>query len=430
MDAVTVPAAGPGRAWDLEVPGDKSISHRALILSALADGTARVWGLQAGLDVAATRRVLGRLGVRIEPDGDGWRVEGRGVGGLAEPDGVLDCGNSGTTMRLAAGVLAGHGFLSVLAGDASLHGRPMARVLDPLREMGALAVGRAEDTLPPLVLRGGTLRALTWTSPVASAQVKGAVLLAGLHARGTTRVEEPGASRDHTERMLAAQGASVATGPGWVEVAGRPRLRARDLAVPGDPSAAAFWAAAALLVPGGRAVVRGVTLNPTRTGLFRILRRMGASVELVPTGEACGEPVGDVRVEHGPLQGVEIGPDEVPAAIDEFPVLGAVAAVARGETVVRGAAELRHKESDRIGLLAGELARAGVAVDTFADGFRIRGGGPLSSARFRSHGDHRLAMALGVLCLALPQGGRVEGAAAADVSYPGFWAALAGGARP
>ncbi|MEW6487118.1 MAG: 3-phosphoshikimate 1-carboxyvinyltransferase [Thermodesulfobacteriota bacterium] len=423
METVTLAPPAPLRR-DLRVPGDKSVSHRALLFAALAQGESRIEGLQAGLDVAATRRALEHLGVAIRDEKGVVAVEGVGVGGLAEPGDAIDCANSGTTMRLLAGVLAGHSFLSVLTGDASLRRRPMARVLDPLREMGALALGRQEDTRAPLVLRGGSLRALTWLLPVASAQVKSAVLLAGLHARGTTWVEEPELSRDHTERMLAAMGAEVLREGRRVGVRGHPRLRAGELAVPGDPSSAAFWVAAALLVPGSRVRVRQVSLNPTRIGFLHILQRMGAPLSIEPTGDACGEPVGDVVAEHGPLRGVSVDPAEVPSAIDEFPVLGAVAAVARGETEVRGAEELRHKESDRIDTLAGELRKAGVAVETFADGMRISGGRPLRPARFQSHGDHRLAMALGVLALAIPGGGEVEGADAASVSYPGFWKEL------
>jgi 3-phosphoshikimate 1-carboxyvinyltransferase len=425
VDTLTVRDVGP-IVGEIRPPGDKSISHRALILAALADGTSRIEGLQAGLDVLATRRALEELGVRLQVVGHGVSVEGRGVGGLQEPADVIDCANSGTTMRLLAGVLAGHGFLTILTGDGHLLRRPMARVLDPLREMGALALGRMEDTKAPLVLRGGSLRAVTWTSPVASAQVKSAVLLAGLHARGTTWVEEPAASRDHTERMLSAMGAAVIAEGRRVGTRGRPTLRAAEFTIPGDPSAAAFWAAAALMIPGSKVRVSGVCLNPTRTGFFRILQRMGAPVALEIKAEACGEPIGDVVVEHGPLVGVSVEPEEVPAAIDEFPVLGAVAAVARGETEVCGAEELRHKESDRIDTLAAELGKAGVEVQTFADGLRISGGSPLSSVRFQSHGDHRLAMALGVLALAIPGGAEVDGAAAAEVSYPGFWEELLG----
>jgi 3-phosphoshikimate 1-carboxyvinyltransferase len=423
VDTVTLgPIAALRR--DVRVPGDKSVSHRALLLSALAAGESRIAGLQAGLDVTATRRALEALGVGIRVEKGTVAVEGVGVGGLSEPEDAIDCANSGTTMRLLAGILAGHPFLSVLTGDHSLRRRPMARVLDPLREMGALALGRREDTRAPLVLRGGSLRSLTWLLPVSSAQVKSAVLLAGLHARGVSWVEEPELSRDHTERMLEAMGAEVVRKGLRVGVRGGGRLRPGQFSVPGDPSSAAFWAAAALVVPGSRVRVRGVGLNPTRTGFFRILQRMGAPVTLEVTGEEWGEPVGDVIAEYGPLQGVVVEPAEVPAAIDEFPVLGAVAAVARGETEVRGAEELRHKESDRIDALAGELRKAGVAVETFPDGLRIRGGRPLDPARFQSHGDHRLAMALGILALATPRGGVVEGADAADVSYPGFWREL------
>ncbi len=410
---------------DLEVPGDKSVSHRALLLAALAAGTSRLRGLAPGRDVASTRSALERLGVEVREGPDDWvEVSGRGVGGLVEPEDVIDCGNSGTTMRLLAGVLAGHGFLSVLTGDASLRRRPMARVLDPLREMGALAIGRAEDSLAPLVIRGGPLRAVTWRPPVASAQVKSAVLLAGLHARGTTWVEEPVPTRDHTERMLLAMGAQVVREPGRVGVRGRPRLRPLELEVPGDPSSAAFWVAAALVVPGSRVRIRGVLLNPTRTGFFKLLQRMGADLSMEATGEAAGEPVGVIEVCHGKLRGIEVGPAEVPGAVDELPLLGVVATRAQGVTTVRGAAELRHKESDRIEALAAELAKAGARVETFPDGFRVHGGGPLRAARFESHGDHRIAMALGVLSLCLPEESEILGAGSADVSYPGFWDAL------
>ncbi|MBI5016977.1 MAG: 3-phosphoshikimate 1-carboxyvinyltransferase [Deltaproteobacteria bacterium] len=423
---MTVQSRAPIRR-EVVVPGDKSLSHRALLFAGLAEGTSRIRGLQGGLDVAATRRCLEAMGVAIRSDGEGLQVEGRGVGGLTEAADVLDCANSGTSIRLLSGVLAGHPHLSVLSGDEYLRRRPMARVLDPLREMGALAVGRAEDTRAPLVIRGGSLRGLTWTLPVASAQVKSAVLLAGLHARGTTWVEEPAPSRDHTERMLQAMGADVLREGSRVGVRGPGRLKATEFPVPGDPSSAAFWVAAALLVPGSRVRVRGVCLNPTRTGFFRILQRMGAPVLMQETGTACGEPVGDIVAEYGPLVGVSVARDEVPSAIDEFPALGAVAAVARGETEVTGAEELRHKESDRIDALAAELRKAGVAVETFSDGMRIAGGAPLQPARFQSHGDHRLAMALAVLALAIPGGAVIEGAAAAAVSYPGFWQELLGG---
>ncbi|TLN18945.1 3-phosphoshikimate 1-carboxyvinyltransferase, partial [bacterium] len=410
MAREVVSARGPLKGV-VTVPGDKSISHRALMFSALAEGRSVIRGLQKGLDVKATRQCFEALGVVFEESDGVIAVNGLGVGGLKESFDVLDCLNSGTTMRLMSGILAGHGFLSVLTGDQHLRKRPMARILDPLREMGALALGREEDTRAPLVIRGGSLGALEWVTPVASAQVKSAVLLAGLHARGTTWVVEPAATRDHTERMLGGMGAEIKRdGPLRVGIVGRPKLRPFEIEVPGDPSSAAFWAAAALMVPGSELTVRGISLNEGRTGFFRILKRMGADIEMRETGLAAGEPVGDVTIAYSKLTGVTVEPDEVPSAIDEFPVLGAVAAIAEGETVVTGAEELRFKESDRIDALAGELRKAGVPVQTFRDGLKITGGANLSPALFDSHGDHRLAMSAAILSLAIKGGGAIEGA--------------------
>jgi len=420
-----VKAAGPLKG-EVRVPGDKSLSHRALLFPALAEGTSKVTGLQGGLDVRATRDCLTKLGVLFREEAGALYIEGRGIGGLSEPEEILDCANSGTTMRLMSGVLAGHPFLSVLTGDEHLIKRPMARVLDPLREMGALALGRREDTLAPLVFRGGSLRSLTWESPVASAQVKSAILLAGLHARGVTWVAEPKPTRDHTERMLGGMGAEVFYEEGnRVGIKGGGKLSPIEMAVPGDPSSAAFWAGAALMVPGSEITVKNICLNEGRTGFFSLLKRMGAEVEVNATHTAAGEPVGDVRVRYSALEAIEVLPEEVPAAIDEFPVFGAVAALARGETIIRGAEELRFKESDRIEALAGELRKAGIKVETFEDGMAITGGAKLTPATFASHGDHRLAMSMAVLSLAIPGGGAIEGAEAASVSYPEFWDTLA-----
>lgn len=423
MDSVTVGPSGPVLK-DLRVPGDKSISHRALMFSALADGSSRISGLQTGHDVLSTRSALEALGISICGGVDCVIVEGRGLKGFKEATDVIHCGNSGTTMRLMAGVLAGQDFFSILTGDGSLLTRPMARVLNPLREMGAVVAGRESDAKAPFSLRGGKLTGLTWKSPVASAQVKSAVLLAGLNANGSTFIEEPALSRDHTERMLAAMGCEILRENCRVGLVGGSSLRAVDFDVPGDPSSAAFWVAAALMVPGSKVCVRNVSLNPTRIGFFQILQRMGAPVEMIVKSEQCGEPVGDICVEYGELQGVVVSPEEVPSAIDEFPVLCVVAALAGGETEIRGAEELRHKESDRIGAVAWELEKAGAQVQTFADGICISGGKPLHSARFNSRGDHRLAMAFGVLSLALKGGGVIEDAGAAAVSYPGFWKEL------
>lgn len=426
MSELTIQSNGPIKR-EVRVPGDKSISHRALMFAALADGDSKLTGVQAGLDVKATRNCVEALGIVVEPVGDALIVHGRGPTGLTEPAEVLDALNSGTTMRLFSGILAGQEFLSVITGDVHLRRRPMARVLDPLREMGALALGRREDTLAPLVLRGGSLRAIEWHMKVSSAQVKSAVLLAGLYARGTTWVEEPAKSRDHTERMLSAMGVEITlVNDTRVGIRGRQTPRAVEMHVPGDPSSAAFWGAAALMVPGSEVTVKNVSLNPTRTGFFALIKRMGAEVELRETHVSMGEPVGDVTVRYSALSGIEVGPEEVPAAIDEFPVFSVVAALAKGETTIRGAEELRHKESDRIDAVAGELRKAGVPVATFADGMTITGGAKLSPAAFDSHSDHRLAMAFGILGLAIPGGAKILGAQASKVSYPDFWTTLLG----
>lgn len=426
MAIVEVKRSGP-IVREVTVPGDKSISHRALMFAALADGESVISGLQEGLDVNSTRACLEGVSVEIIDEKDSLRVMGRGLGGLTEPTDILDCGNSGTTIRLMSGIMAGQSFLSILTGDKHLRRRPMARILDPLREMGALALGRAEDTLAPVIIRGGSLRAIQWKLPVASAQIKSAVLLAGLHARGTTWVEEPGLSRDHTERMLGAMGVEFEReGELRVGIRGRSKPKPVDMLIPGDPSSAAFWAAAALIVPGSKVTVKNVSINPTRIGFFELIKRMGAQVEITETGLSMGEPVGDITIEHGPLKGIAVGAQDVPSAIDEFPVFAALAAVAEGETEITGAEELRHKESDRIDAVAGELSKAGVKVETYRDGMRITGGAKLIPARFASHDDHRLAMTAGVLSLGIEGGGVVEGAEAADVSYPGFWKELLG----
>lgn len=427
MDELKIESSGPIKR-DLTVPGDKSISHRAFMFASLADGTSRLHGVQKGLDVKATRNCVEALGIKIEEDGGDLIVHGKGPDGFSEPEDVLDAMNSGTTMRLMAGILAGQPWLSVMTGDRHLRKRPMARILNPLREMGALALGRNEDNLAPLVIRGGQLRAIDWGMNVASAQVKSAVLLAGLYARGVTWVSEPLKSRDHTERMLASMGVEILTeGDLKVGIRGRQKPRPVEMEVPGDPSSAAFWGGAALMVPGSVVTVRNVALNPTRTGFFALIKRMGADLETLETGTSMGEPVGDVTVRYSKLKGIEITEAEVPAAIDEFPVLAAVAAVADGETLICGAEELRHKESDRIDTVAGELRKAGVAVETFPDGMRITGGSKLNPAVFESHGDHRIAMAFGVLALAVQGGAKVKGGEAAAVSYPDFWRELAGG---
>ena len=409
---------------ELRVPGDKSISHRAAIFNAVARGRARIDNYLPGADCLSTLACLRALGVRIttldaSPRALTLLVEGSGA--LAEPTGVLDAGNSGTTMRLLAGLLAGHEMFAVLSGDDSLRSRPMGRVVEPLRSMGARIWGRKGDTLAPLAIRGGGLRAIAYDLPVASAQVKSALLLAGLTADGETRLREPARSRDHTERLLAAMGARLAVDGLVVRLAGRATLEARDVAVPGDISSAAFWLVAAALHPRAEITLRGVGLNPTRAGVLEVLRAMGARLNVEGVREEAGEPVGDLTVRSSSLKGLDIGGDLIPRLIDELPVLAVAAAFASGTTTVRDAAELRVKETDRIGALAGELRRFGVRIEERADGFRIEGGAPLLGSSCHSHGDHRLAMALAVAGLVADGETVIEGAGAVDVSYPGFW---------
>jgi 3-phosphoshikimate 1-carboxyvinyltransferase len=402
----------------LRVPGDKSISHRALLFAALATGQSRVTHLADGDDVRRTRGALECLGVSIRGDGE-VTVAARGVAGWREPETVVDCGNSGTTMRLLSGLLAGRPFLSVLTGDASLRSRPMARVAEPLRAMGAAVDGRDGGEYAPLAIRGGALHGRRFELPVASAQVKSAIILAGLQAEGVTEVHEPARSRDHTERMLAALGAPVRRlDDGRVAVeAGAPDPF--ELDVPGDPSSAAFFAVAASIVPGSHIVLEDLALNPTRIGFVAVLQRMGARVGIVPTGAALGEPVGDVTVEAAPLRATEIAGDEIPSVIDELPALAVAAAYAEGTTAIRDAAELRVKETDRIGTIHQELTELGITATTQPDGLVIEGGAPRSS-RFKSHGDHRVGMAAAVAALGARGESTVRGWGAVATSYPGF----------
>jgi 3-phosphoshikimate 1-carboxyvinyltransferase len=409
----------------VRVPGDKSISHRALILGALAAGRTTVRGLAQGGDCRSTRACLAALGVRIEesqgPEGPILHVEGRGLGGLLPPVAPLDAGNSGTTARFLMGVLAGHGFAATLTGDASLSRRPMLRVAGPLGLMGA-RIDTTDGHLPATVT-GGALRGITYEMPVASAQVKSAILLAGLHAEGVTTVVEPEQTRDHTERALAMFGASVSVAGRTVSVSGGGSLAAVDLSVPGDPSSAAFWAAAATALPGAEVEIEGVGLNPTRTSFLGVLERMGARVETTRAPVGAGEPMGVMSVRHASLRGVVIAPHEVPGLIDELPALAA-AATHGGALSVSGAAELRVKESDRISALAAGLRGLGANVEEFADGFRIDGSQRLAGGVADAAGDHRLAMAFAIAALGASGASRIIGAEAVAVSYPGFFDTL------
>jgi 3-phosphoshikimate 1-carboxyvinyltransferase len=402
----------------LRLPGDKSISHRALLFAALATGRSSLTNLATGDDVLATRAALDALGVGIRTGADAITVSGTGLGGWREPEMVLDCGNSGTTMRVLSGALAGRPFLSVLTGDSSLRQRPMRRVSEPLRAMGARVDGRADGAFAPLVIRGGELHAVRHELPVASAQVKSALMLAGLQAEGTTEIVSPAISRDHSERMLAALGVPIEVEGRTVRVqVGAPEPFQLD--VPGDPSSAAFFVVAALITPGSDLTIESLSLNPTRLGFVDVLRRMGADIDIEPSGERCGEPVGELRVRAGSLVATMIEGDEIPNVQDEIPALAVAAAFADGVTEVRDAAELALKESNRIGALHQELSELGLAVETRADGLVIRGGQP-RAALLKSHGDHRMAMALAVAANAIDGQSTVRGWQAVSSSYPEF----------
>ncbi|HTR16039.1 MAG TPA: 3-phosphoshikimate 1-carboxyvinyltransferase [Acetobacteraceae bacterium] len=418
----TIPLAG-----DITVPGDKSISHRALMFAGLAIGETRISGLLEGEDVLRTAAAMRALGAEVTRDAPGaWRVSGVGVGGLREPEDVLDMGNSGTAARLLAGLLASHPLFAVMTGDASLRRRPMRRVTEPLALCGAHFAARAGGRLPLAIEGAAEALPIEYRLPVASAQVKSAVLLAGLNARGATRVEEPVPTRDHSENMLRHFGATVtveAAGSGRViTLAGQPELTASDIVVPGDPSSAAFPLVAALLVPGSRVTVRGVGLNPLRTGLFQTLHEMGAGLALANERVEGGEPVGDITATAGELIGVDVPPERAPSMIDEFPILAVAAATARGTTRMRGLAELRVKESDRLAATAALLAANGARVEIEGDDLLVHGTGapPPGGGMVETHMDHRLAMSALVLGLAAAAPVRVDDTAFIETSFPGF----------
>ncbi len=411
---------GGGRLrGEVRIPGDKSISHRALILGALAEGESVVEGLAPGADVRSTRTCLEALGVEIS-GATSLRVRGRGLGGLRAAKNDLDAGNSGTTMRLLAGVLAGHPFSSRFTGDASLSRRPMKRVAEPLRAMGATVDLSGNDTAP-LTVRGGSLCGIEYATPVASAQVKSAILLAGLHAKGETAVIEPAATRDHTERMFATFGVPVRVSGLKVSMRGGARLRACSVLIPGDPSSAAFWVVAALLAPNSKIIVRGVSANKTRTGYLSVLERMGAHLRREPAGGKGGEEIVNLIVSSSDLHGVEIKADEVPGLIDEAPILALAAALATGESCFRGLGELRHKESDRLAGIAALLTDFGAQARVEGDSLLLTGKKRLNSAAVDSLGDHRLAMT-GFIAGFLAAGESVvKEASCAEISYPSFY---------
>ena len=412
-----------GLRGEIELPGDKSISHRSVMFAAIAEGDTRITGFLTGEDTMNTAKAVRMLGIEVEGIGtENLVVHGKGLLGLSEPAGVLDLGNSGTGMRLLAGLLAGQDFFSVLSGDEYLRKRPMARIVEPLQQMGAGIDGRSGGRLAPLAIRGSRgIRAIDYQSPVASAQVKSALLLAGLYADGAASVSEPSKSRDHTERLFRFFGVTVKEEGNRVTVPGLQRLRAPGpLAIPSDISSAAFFMVAASIVPGSDLLIRNVGVNPTRTGVIDVLSAMGADIVLENGREEAGEPVADIRVRHVRLRATKISGDVIPRAIDEIPVLCVAASYAEGTTVIRDATELRVKESDRIATMAAELRKMGAVVTESPDGMEIAGRESLTGARCESHGDHRVAMSMAVAGLAARGDTSVHDAGWIETSFPGF----------
>lgn len=419
-DLSWIAAPGAPLRGELAVPGDKSVSHRAIMLGAIAEGATRIEGFLEGEDTRATARAFAAMGVRIDTPSEGVRVvHGVGLHGLRAPAAPIDCGNAGTGMRLLAGLLAGQSFAAELRGDASLSRRPMRRVIEPLARMGA-RIEASEGGLPPLRIHpSNVLQGIEITTEIASAQVKSAILLAGLYAQGETLVREPHPTRDYTERMLAALGWPIAFGPGWARLSGGHRLLARAIRVPADFSSAAFFLIAASVIPGSDLRLRRVGMNPRRTGLLAALRLMGADIVESNPSEEGGEPVADLRVRAAPLRGIDVPVELVPDMIDEFPALFVAAALAEGTTRVRGAAELRVKESDRIAGMARGLAALGVSVREHPDGADIVGG-QIRGGEVDSLGDHRLAMSFAIAAQRADGPVRIRDCANVATSFPGF----------
>jgi 3-phosphoshikimate 1-carboxyvinyltransferase len=439
LRAPTIPARKFRSAWQMKriapdkkplrgnivVPGDKSIAHRAVIFSAIAQGRSRILNLSGGDDNSRTVRAFRQMGVEIFRDGDALCVEGKGWDGLSAPTERIDCGNSGTTLRLLSGLLAGRPFHSELDGDSSLRQRPMKRVIDPLSKMGARIRSRQGDGLAPLEIDGGGLRGIEYRMPIASAQVKSAIVLAALQAEGQTIVHEPQRSRDHTEVMLSGFGGKISVDGLTLAIAGRPALTGQSVRIPGDISSAAFFLVAAAMIPGSDLTVRDVGCNPTRDGVLEVLKQMGASIELRNQRLEAGERVADIHVTGAALKGVDVDAELVARTIDEYPILAVAAAVAQGVTTFSDVNELRFKESDRIAAMTEGLRALGVLVEERPDGMTIQGGNRLRSGAVKSYADHRIAMSFAIAGLVSENGVEIDDAKCVDISFPSFFDLLA-----
>jgi 3-phosphoshikimate 1-carboxyvinyltransferase len=426
MNTLLLKKSTKGLNGVLQIPGDKSISHRAVMFGAIAEGKTTIKNFLAGADCLSTISCFERLGIQIERNGTDVTVYGKGLYGLREPQELLDVGNSGTTIRLMMGILAGQNFFSVLAGDESIAKRPMTRVVTPLRQMGALIDGRENGGKTPVSVRGGNLHGITYELPVASAQVKSAVLLAGLYAEGTTTVIEPVKTRDHTERMISTFGGNIQIKDASITIEGGQELRGADILVPGDISSAAFFLVAGCIVPNSEIKLENVGLNESRTGIIDVLKQMGADVTIISkqTNEK-EEPVGDIIVKSSSLKGIEIGGNLIPRLIDEIPIIALMATQAEGTTVIKDAKELKVKETNRIETVVSELSKLGANIVATDDGMIIQGKTPLKSAKVNSYGDHRIGMMLSIAALLTDGNAELENPEAVSVSYPEFYEHLA-----
>lgn len=409
---------------EINIPGDKSISHRAVMIGAISEGTTEVTNFLQGADCLSTISCFQKMGIEIENTPEKITIHGKGLHGLSAPTEILDCGNSGTTTRLISGILSGQDFSSTLTGDASIQKRPMLRIMKPLREMGANIQSIKDNNCAPLEIKGSILQGISYQSPIASAQVKSAILLAGLYANGTTSVTEPYVSRNHSEIMLSHFGAKLEIKDTTVTIHPNPVLTGQKVEVPGDISSAAYFIAAGLLVPGSKLLLKNVGINPTRDGILRVAKEMGGNIEILNERTACGEPVADLLVSYSALHGITIGGEIIPTLIDEIPIIAIMAAFAEGTTIIKDAAELKVKESDRIAVMVDNLTAMGCDIEGTDDGMIIHGGKPLHGATIETKKDHRIAMSFAIADLMAEGTTTLLDKDCVDISFPTFYQAL------